>query len=140
MDPHKIRELVLLLLYSFDLGSRENDELIDLLKEECKVSRAFVETALLRAQTIVKVLEKIDELLEKVSESYSIKRLQAVERNILRLGIFELCIEKEIPPKVVLAEAKRLAKKFSTDEASVFVQTLLVSLCALSSIEIEAST
>ena len=140
MDPHKIRELVLLLLYSFDMGNGEKDELIDLLKEECKVSRTFVEAALLRAQTIVQFLEKIDELLEKVSHSYSIERLQSVERNILRLGIFELIIEKEIPPKVALAEAKRLAKKFSTDEAAFFVQTLLIALCNLSSIEIGVSS
>lgn len=139
MDPHKVREIVLLLLYSFDMGNGEKDELMELLKEECKVSRAFVETSLLRAQTIVRSLEKIDELLEKVSHSYSIDRLHAVERNILRLSIFELVVEKELPPKVVLAEAKRLAKKFSTDEAAAFVQTLVLAICTLASIEIEES-
>lgn len=127
MDPHKIRELVLLLLYSFDMGSVEKDELIDLLKEECKVSTAFVEAALNRAQIIVRSLKEIDEILANVSHNYSVERLQAVERNILRLGIFELMIEKEIPPKVALTEAKRLAKKFSSEEAAVFVQTLLLS-------------
>jgi N utilization substance protein B len=140
MDPHKIRELVFLLLYSFDMGNGEKDELIDLLKEECKVSRTFVETALCRAHIIVQTLKEIDEFLGKISKSYTIERLQTVERNILRLGIFELIIEKEIPPKVALAEAKRLAKKFSTDEAAVFVQTLLIALCDLESIEIGVST
>ena len=128
MDPHKIRELVLLLLYSFDMGSVEKDELIDLLKEECKVSTAFVEAALNRAQIIVHSLKEIDEILEKASHSYSVERLQAVERNILRLGIFELMFEKEIPPKVALAEAKRLAKKFSSEDAAVFVQTILLAV------------
>jgi transcription antitermination protein NusB len=136
IDPHKMRELVLLLLYSFDMGTGEKDELIDLLKEECKVSRTVVEAALLRAQTIVQSLEQIDEFLKKVSHSYSIERIHTIERNVLRLGIFELVIEKELPPKVALAEAKRLAKKFSTDEAAIFVQTLLIALCNLEAIEI----
>ena len=189
-DLHKIRELVLLLLYSFDiypnkLKNRDfanaesprfdsektsplldigavfseskmglsakaktdssaclgitftsEDELISLLKEECKVSRSLVETALTRAKKIVASMQHVNQLLEKMSHSYSVERLHAVERNILRLGIFELAIEKELPPKVALAEAKRLAKKFSTDEAAIFVQTLLVALCAEESIEI----
>lgn len=135
-DLHKIREIVLLLLYSFDMSSSGNDELVTLLKEECKVSRELAEMALSKAKKVVASLQHIDQLLEKISHSYSIERLQTIERNVLRLGIFELAIEKELPPKVVLAEAKRLAKKFSTDEASTFVQTLLVALCEEESIEI----
>ena len=127
MDPHKIRELVLLLLYSFDITEGEESDLMNLLKEECKVSGAFVEAALKRAQTVVASLAQIDEVLSKVSHGYSIERIHAVERNVLRLGIFELLIEKELPQKVVIAEAKRLAKKFSTSEAATFVQALLLA-------------
>ena len=55
---------------------------------------AFVEAALNRAQIIVHSLKEIDEILEKASHSYSVERLQAVERNILRLGIFELMFDQ----------------------------------------------
>jgi transcription antitermination protein NusB len=137
LDPHKVRELVLLLLYSFDMGNGENDDLLELLKEECKVSRIFVETALERAKKVVQALKAIDEFLEKVSHSYSVERLHSVERNVLRLAIYELLFERELPPKVVLSEAKRLAKKFSSKDAALFVQTLLLALCDLSSIEVE---
>jgi N utilization substance protein B len=52
-------------------------------------------------------------------------RLQSVERTILRLAIFELVLKRELAPKIVFAEAKRLAKKFSTDEAVAFVHGIL---------------
>lgn len=127
MDPHKLRELVLLLLYNVEIHRGEKKELIELLKEECKVSTSFVEAALKRAEKILASLPQVDEILEKISHSYSIDRLHAIERNVLRLGIYELVVEKELPSKVVIAEAKRLAKKFSTSDGATFVQTLLVA-------------
>lgn len=127
MDPHKLRELVLLLLYNVEIHRGEKKELIELLKEECKVSTSFVEAALKRAEKIFASLPQVDEILEKISHSYSIDRLHAIERNVLRLGIYELVVEKELPSKVVIAEAKRLAKKFSTSDGATFVQTLLVA-------------
>jgi len=105
-----------------DLPSRD---IVDLVKDECKVAKKYALEAMARAETILKAREECDKRIEQVCKDYKIGRIQSVERNILRLAIFEAVLEKEIPLKVVFAEAKRLAKKFSTAEAASFVHALL---------------
>lgn len=133
IDLRKMRELVFLFLYSFDMGSEVGEDFQSLLMEECKVNEEFVALAEARANKIIQAQKECDQLLEKVSVSYRVERIHSVERNILRLSIYELIIEKEISPAIILSEAKRLAKKFSTEEASFFVQTLLLSLLIIKS-------
>jgi N utilization substance protein B len=69
--------------------------------------------------------EKIDELITQVAENWSLDRMAVVDRNILRLGIFELLWEPEVPPKVAINEALEVAKKFSTQESSRFINGIL---------------
>ena len=136
--PYKKRKLVLLLLFSFDMGQDLlSSDIIDLVKDECRVSKKYVLEALERAHAVFKAKEQCDGIISQICQDYKISRIQNVERNILRLAIFEALFEKEIPLKVVFAEAKRLAKKFSTDEAALFVHALLAASCTRSGITIE---
>jgi N utilization substance protein B len=128
-DPYKSRELVFLLIYNLDMGETPNDDLVELIMAECRVAKKHVQDALARAELIWKERQTCDAMIQKVCHEYSIDRIQSVERNVLRLSVYELIIEKTLPPKVVIAEGKRLAKKFSTDDAAVFVHTLLGALC-----------
>ena len=68
---------------------------------------------------------KIDELIVQYAENWELERMAVVDRNILRGGIFELLWESDVPPKVAINEALEVAKKFSTQESSRFINGIL---------------
>ena len=68
---------------------------------------------------------KIDELISQYTEHWEIERMAVVDRNILRQGIFELLWGADVPPKVAINEALEVAKKFSTQESSRFLNGIL---------------
>jgi N utilization substance protein B len=72
--------------------------------------------------------EEVDALIRKQADNWRLERMPAVDRNILRLAVFELLHEEDIPKLVVVDEAIELAKKFSTDQSSRFVNGLLDGL------------
>ncbi|NGX42821.1 MAG: hypothetical protein K940chlam7_01109 [Chlamydiae bacterium] len=128
IPQQKFREIVFQFLFSQDLGQASDAEMILLLKKELSVSKKAVQEALSRARIILSKLSEIDELITETSTSYRFQRIQSVERNILRLGVYELLFDDTIPPKVAIAEAMRLSRKFSTPESATFVNALLDAL------------
>ncbi len=111
------------LLYSCDFGS--DPEVQEMLMAELRIARAPLRQAVEMRDKIVEKKEEIDALISKYSESYAFDRIPRVERNIVRLGIYELLFTREVPPKVVIVEALRLSRKFATAETVKFVNALL---------------
>jgi N utilization substance protein B len=72
--------------------------------------------------------ERIDELLSTYSHGWTLSRMPALDRNILRISTFELLWGDEVPDAVVLAEAVILAKELSTDESPAFINGLLARI------------
>ena len=68
---------------------------------------------------------KIDELIAQYAENWQLDRMAVVDRNILRQGVFELLWMADVPPKVAINEALEVAKKFSTQESSRFINGIL---------------
>ncbi len=125
LAPQKFREIVLQLLYSQEIGQPEAHLMTDLMREELEVSKKNILLAQERVRTILARLPEIDRLITTVSTSYDFERIQIVTKNILRLGVFELLFDDQIPPKVAIAEAIRLSRKFNTRESAAFVNALL---------------
>ena len=75
--------------------------------------------------------ERIDELLTTYSQGWSLDRMPAVDRAVLRLGTFELIWRDDVPDAVVISEAVGLARQLSTDESPAFVNGLLARLLDL---------
>jgi N utilization substance protein B len=69
--------------------------------------------------------DEIDELIETYSQSWPIERMPAVDRAIIRIGIWELLFNPEVPDGVAIAEAVESAQSLSTDDSSGFVNGLL---------------
>jgi N utilization substance protein B len=128
IPQQKFRELVFQLLYSYDIGSSKEDLMIPFMMEELSVSKKTVLQAQERVGKIQENLKEIDTLIANASKSYAFDRIQTVEKNILRLGVFELLHDPSIPPKVALAEAIRLTRKFGTPESGTFVNAILDSI------------
>ena len=122
----KAREVALQLLYQLDVqgeGSPEPhlDEFWSRHPVDPEV-REFAD-ALVRGTKLHEA--KIDELISQYTLHWELDRMAVVDRNILRQGIFELLWMGEAPPKVVINEALEVAKKFSTQESSRFINGIL---------------
>ncbi len=74
---------------------------------------------------------RIDELLAEHAVGWTLDRMPAVDRNILRLGAYELLYAPDIPDPVAIAEAVELARDLSTDESPAFINGLLARLLEL---------
>ncbi len=72
--------------------------------------------------------QQIDELLAAYAEGWTLERMPAVDRNLLRIGAFELLWADDIPDAVAISEAVRLARDLSTDSSPAFVNGLLARL------------
>jgi N utilization substance protein B len=69
--------------------------------------------------------EQIDTMITQVAENWRLDRMAAIDRNILRLGAYEMLFRPEIPAKVAINEALELAKRYSTAQSSRFVNGIL---------------
>jgi N utilization substance protein B len=68
---------------------------------------------------------EIDGIIQKFSEHWRLERMAVVDRNILRLAVFEFLYETETPTTVVINEALEIARKFSTEESTQFINGIL---------------
>jgi N utilization substance protein B len=133
LSHQKFREVVVQLLYSYDVGKIPDEEaMVNLLMKELAITKSSVLKALVRVKQILLVLDRIDADISAVSRSYDISRIHSVEKNVIRLGVYELLYEKLLPPKVVIAEALRLSRKFASPEAASFVNAILDNLYKMS--------
>jgi transcription antitermination protein NusB len=83
---------------------------------------------------------RIDALISEVAENWRIDRMAAIDRNILRLGAYEMLHCPEVPTKVAINEALELAKRYSTAQSSRFVNGILDRLLAASASTAEEAT
>jgi N utilization substance protein B len=75
-------------------------------------------------------LARIDELIERFAIDWTLDRMPAVDRNLLRLAVYELLERSDVPLAAVISEAVELAKRYSTDESSRFVNGVLAGVAA----------
>ena len=81
-----------------------------------------------RVEKIMSKIPELDEEINKVAEGWKTKRMGTVELTILRLAVYEMKMDEEIPEKVAINEAVELAKKFGGDDAPAFVNGILAKM------------
>jgi N utilization substance protein B len=122
----KAREVALQFLYQLDLHGA-----VDPMPHEPEFwqrhpvdpdTHAFAES-LVRGSKLQQ--GKIDQLLAQYTEHWDLDRMAAVDRNILRMAVYELLWQPEVPPKAAINEALEIAKKFGTLESSRFINGVL---------------
>jgi len=125
LGRQKSRELVLEILFSLEFHSDQPGLLISLIMKEHKVTKKIAATALEQALAVLQEKSALDNMIRNVSKEFDLQRIHLVERNILRLIFSELFLQKTLPKEIAIAEAKRLARKFSTKEAASFVHGMI---------------
>ena len=75
-------------------------------------------------------LAEIDETIRRYAKGWTLERMPAVDRAVLRIGVYELEHRRDVPTGVVISEAVELAKRFSTDDSGRFVNGMLSAIAA----------
>lgn len=120
----KGRELALQMLYQWDVSREPVESVIESSSELQRASEAAREFASRLVEGTVDRIEEIDKILIETSEHWRLGRMSTVDRNVLRLAVYEL-LEKSTPPGVVINEALEVAKRFSSPESAGFVNGVL---------------
>jgi N utilization substance protein B len=127
----KGREIALQILYQCDWNTINDvdkavkEYAIGLAPEAIPENDPALEFGRTRLQGVLTYKTEIDAILKKNAKRWRLERMASVDRNILRIGTFELCYCPDIPPKVAINEALELAKKFCSGESSAFVNGIL---------------
>ena len=122
----KSRKAALDLLYEADIRGRSASDLLSTrLSDEETYIREYTAQLL---EGIATYRRKIDELIILHAQGWDMDRMPAVDRNILRIAIYELLWNKDIPEKVAINEALELAKVLSTDDSVSYINGVLSTI------------
>lgn len=116
------REQALIALYEAEQRGEELDSVLQTGERPMDdLAKALVSGTALHAL-------RIDELVSSHARGWSLKRMPAIDRAILRIGTFELLEREDVPVAVIIDEAVELAKRFSTDDSGRFVNGVLAAI------------
>ena len=119
------REHALQILFQLDMTGDDLETSLDLHwrgRDADEATRSFAERVVRGA---IADAVRIDELITESSDNWRLERMAAVDRNVLRVAIYELVHETDTPPPVVLDEAIEIAKRFGGEESGQFVNGVL---------------
>lgn len=122
------REFALQVLYQVDITRNKPDEaLVNFWQNhnQEKINDELKEFTGGLVHGVADNLKEIDEKVCRYATNWQLERMAVVDRNIMRMGCFELLFRDDIPPKVSINEAVELAKKYSGPEAGKFVNAIL---------------
>ena len=127
-ERRKARRLALQALYEIDASGHGVEEVLARLLLEGGLSpesNAFVRELV---GGVVQNKDRLDQSIQKFAPAWPIKQIPVVDRNILRLALFEVLLDNRVPVKVAINEAVELAKIFGSDSSARFVNGVLGSV------------
>lgn len=127
---HLSRSIVMQSLYEWDFGGKKNGLLEKIAEKNIEEFGPGLEDTSFVWDLIKGVVEKLpqlDTIIEKAAPEWPIDQITIVDRNVLRLGLYELLFENkdEVPPKVAINEAIELAKTFGGESSGKFINGVL---------------
>lgn len=121
----KARELALQMMYQHDMTGTAPDAIFPLFEDLRKAAEPTREFAERLVRGTVAHKAELDEMIVRQAEHWRIERMPVVDRNILRVALYEMLHEDDTPAAVVIDEALEIAKRFSTPKSSQFVNGIL---------------
>ncbi|HWJ82649.1 MAG TPA: transcription antitermination factor NusB [Nocardioides sp.] len=119
----KARKRALDILFAADLRGESAVDALDRAIEEGNAPTNAYTAELVRG--VVERRDRIDEVLRQFSQAWTLERMPAVDRNVLRIGVYELLFCDDVPDPVAVSEAMSLVTELSTDESPQFVNGVL---------------
>lgn len=113
------------MLYQMETAGAEPEKALSSYCEVFPHNQEIVDYARYLLSGIKQELDKIDGYIDNSCENWNLNRITYVDRNILRIGIFEMIFSIDCPPKVAINEAIELAKKYGSEESKNFINGVL---------------
>jgi N utilization substance protein B len=127
----KARAIALQALYEFDAVGHDVERALARLLAEGRLSEENAAFARGLVSGVLQNKERIDQHIKNFAPAWPVKQIPIIDRNILRLAIFEILLDNNVPVKVAINEAVELAKMFGSDNSSKFVNGVLGSVSEL---------
>ena len=124
-NRHKAREFSLQLLYQYDYLGTPVEEIRELFWRDIHTPdevKAFSDRLV---YGVINHQEQIDELLSQYSENWTLERMTGVDRNILRIAVYEILFCEEIPKNVTINEAVEIGKRFGSEDSGAFINGII---------------
>jgi N utilization substance protein B len=121
----KARESALQILFQLEFDDSTPGKVMGSYWQNRKGSKEIAEYTQFLVTGIISHRERIDTMIQSVSSNWRLDRMAIVDRNVLRMAVFELLYEESIAPAIVINEAIEVVKKYSSEEAATFVNGIL---------------
>jgi N utilization substance protein B len=121
----KSREFALQVLFQLNITKQEAITALTQFQEHFSPDGEVDEFLKRLVLGVLEHLQELDRLIEKYSENWRLDRINIIERNILRMALFELLYCEEIPPKVTINEAIDLGKRYGSEDSGGFINGIL---------------
>jgi len=122
------RELAMQALFYMDIRKDASEETLEYFCDcfcPSKKSRPFFRKLV---NGVLGTKGQIDALVERYSQNWNISRMSCVDRNVMRIAVYEMLYCDDIPPKVSINEAVDIGKKFGTQESGAFINGIMDSI------------
>ncbi len=126
----KARIAALKVLFEVDSVRHPPDQIMDRQLEESPLSDGAAEFARRLVHGVLANRQRLDEIIRKNAPAWPLEQVAVVDRNILRLAIFEIVIDNMVPMRAAINEAVELAKEFGGEASPKFVNGVLGSVAA----------
>ncbi len=124
----RARRVTLETLYEYDIANHDPDEVLEQRLEDNPLERAGVEFAERLIHGVVGYQEQMDTLIARYAPEWPLDQMAVIDRNVLRIAIYEFLVTDETPVKVAINEAVELAKVYGSDSAPRFINGVLGTL------------
>jgi len=121
----KARELALQMLFQHDMSGNQPDQIIDTFEELQKSKPSTREFATRIFRGTVDHLPQLDEMIQNQAENWRLSRMAGVDRNIIRMSVYEFLHEDDTPKLVIIDEAIEIAKRYGTQKSPQFINGIL---------------
>jgi N utilization substance protein B len=121
----KARELALQMLYQHDMSGNAPDMIVSTFEDLQKSKPNTREFAIKVFKGTIEHMAKIDDMIVAQADNWRIERMAVVDRNIIRMSIYEFLHENDTPKLVIIDEAIEIAKRFGTQKSSQFINGIL---------------
>ncbi len=128
-NRHRSRELALQTLYACEVGTTQDwQSTLERIADDSALPAEVKKYARELVCAAFNSLQQIDSIIQERAANWDLKRMAAIDRNILRLAVTELKNYPQVPAKVVIDEAVELAKTYGTDDSGKFVNGIIDSI------------
>jgi len=125
MSRRVAREAALQVLYQIDIAKADVNAAIEFVIRENELNDKQVEFLRGLITGVLQNIEGLNRLINEISIDWNLDRMASVDRNILRLALYEICYSEDVPPSVAVNEAIELGKTYSTAESGRFINGIL---------------